>query len=69
MQYLENIEVENQRKQTPFRMPVQWVNRPNSSFRGFTGLIASGETKVGDKIRLHPGGNESTIESIITWDG
>jgi len=69
MQYLENIEVENQRKQTPFRMPVQWVNRPNSSFRGFTGQIASGETKVGDKIRLHPGGNESTIESIITWDG
>ena len=69
MQYLENIEVKNQRKQTPFRMPVQWVNRPNSSFRGFTGLIASGETKVGDKIRLHPGGNESTIESIITWDG
>ena len=69
MQYLENIEVENQRKQTPFRMPVQWVNRPNSSFRGFTGLIASGETKVGDKIRLHPGGNESTIESIITWGG
>ena len=69
MQYLENIEVKNQRKQTPFRMPVQWVNRPNSGFRGFTGLIASGETKVGDKIRLHPGGNESTIESIITWDG
>ena len=69
MQFLENIEVENQRKITPFRMPVQWVNRPNSSFRGFTGLIASGETKVGDKIRLHPGGNESTIESIITWDG
>ena len=69
MQYLENIEVKNQRKQTPFRMPVQWVNRPNSGFRGFTGLIASGETKVGDKIRLHPGGNESTIESIITWNG
>ena len=69
MQYLENIEAENQTKQTPFRMPVQWVNRPNSSFRGFTGLIASGETKVGDKIRLHPGGNESTIESIITWGG
>jgi bifunctional enzyme CysN/CysC len=69
MQYLENIEVKNQRKQTPFRMPVQWVNRPNSGFRGFTGLIASGETKIGDKIRLHPGGNESTIESIITWDG
>ena len=69
MQYLENIEVQNQRKQTSFRMPVQWVNRPNSNFRGFSGLIASGETKIGDKVRLHPGGKESTIESIVTWEG
>ena len=69
MQYLENIEVRNQRKQSPFRMPVQWVNRPNSNFRGFSGLIASGETKIGDKVRLHPGGKESTIESIVTWEG
>ena len=69
MQYLENIEVQNQRKQASFRMPVQWVNRPNSNFRGFSGLIASGETKIGDKVRLHPGGKESTIESIVTWEG
>lgn len=69
MEYLENIEVRNQKKQTPFRMPVQWVNRPNSNFRGFSGLIASGETKIGDKVRLHPGGKESSIASIVTWDG
>ena len=69
MQYLENIEVRNQRKQSSFRMPVQWVNRPNSNFRGFSGLIASGETKIGDKIRLHPGGKESSVESIVTWEG
>ena len=69
MQYLENIEVQNQRKQASFRMPVQWVNRPNPNFRGFSGLIASGETKIGDKVRLHPGGKESTIESIVTWEG
>lgn len=69
MQYLENIEVQNQRKQAAFRMPVQWVNRPNPNFRGFSGLIASGETKIGDKVRLHPGGKESTIESIVTWEG
>ncbi|OUW74193.1 MAG: adenylyl-sulfate kinase [Flavobacteriaceae bacterium TMED208] len=69
MQYLENIEVQNQRKQASFRMPVQWVNRPNPNFRGFSGLIASGETKIGDKVRLHPGGKESTIESIVTWKG
>ena len=69
MQYLENIEVRNQRKQDSFRMPVQWVNRPNSNFRGFSGLIASGETKIGDKVRLHPGGKESSIASIVTWEG
>ena len=69
MQYLENIEVRNQRKQASFRMPVQWVNRPNSNFRGFSGLIASGETKIGDKVRLHPGGKESSIASIVTWEG
>jgi bifunctional enzyme CysN/CysC len=69
MEYLENIEVRNQRKQASFRMPVQWVNRPNSNFRGFSGLIASGETKIGDKVRLHPGGKESSIASIVTWDG
>tara|TARA_B100000530_G_scaffold79975_2_gene48414 strand:+ start:844 stop:2733 length:1890 start_codon:yes stop_codon:yes gene_type:complete len=69
MQYLENVEVRNQKETSSFRMPIQWVNRPNSTFRGFTGLIASGETKVGDKIRLHPGGRESTIGSIVTWDG
>ena len=69
MQYLENIEVQNQRKQASFRMPVQWVNRPNPNFRGFSGLIASGETKIGDTVRLHPGGKESTIESIVTWEG
>ncbi|MDA7603024.1 sulfate adenylyltransferase subunit CysN [Euryarchaeota archaeon] len=69
MEHLENIEVRNQRKQTSFRMPVQWVNRPNSNFRGFSGLIASGETKIGDKVRLHPGGKESSIASIVTWEG
>ena len=69
MEYLENIGVRNQRKQASFRMPVQWVNRPNSNFRGFSGLIASGETKIGDKVRLHPGGKESSIASIVTWEG
>ena len=69
MEYLENIEVRNQRKQASFRMPIQWVNRPNSNFRGFSGLIASGETKIGDKVRLHPGGKESSIASIVTWEG
>ena len=69
LQYLENVEVRNDKKKIPFRLPIQWVNRPNSNFRGFSGLVASGSINVGDKIRIHPGGQESSIESIVTWDG
>ena len=53
----------------PFRMPVQWVNRPNLDFRGFSGLIASGSVKPGDAIRVLPSGKTSTVKSIVTFDG
>ena len=69
MEYLENVEISNQETLQAFRMPVQWVNRPNSNFRGFSGLISSGEINSGDKIRIIPGGQASTIKSIVTWDG
>src|SRR5690606_31447143 len=51
------------------RMPVQWVNRPNLDFRGFSGLIASGTVKPGDTVRVVPSGKTSTIKSIVTFDG
>jgi bifunctional enzyme CysN/CysC len=69
MEYLETVEISNQKTLQSFRMPVQWVNRPNSNFRGFSGLISSGEINLGDKIRILPGGQTSTINSIVTWDG
>ncbi len=69
MQYLESVEVSNQKALQSFRMPVQWVNRPNSKFRGFSGLIASGEINTGDEVRILPGGNTSHIKSIVTWEG
>ncbi|MDG1543332.1 MAG: sulfate adenylyltransferase subunit CysN [Candidatus Thalassarchaeaceae archaeon] len=69
MQYLETVEVSNQKALQSFRMPVQWVNRPNSKFRGFSGLIASGEINTGDEVRILPGGNTSHIKSIVTWEG
>ena len=69
MQYLETVEVSNQKALQSFRMPVQWVNRPNSKFRGFSGLIASGEINAGDEVRILPGGNTSHIKSIVTWEG
>ena len=53
----------------PFRMAVQWVNRPSLDFRGFCGLIASGSVKVGDAIRILPSGKTSTISKIVTYDG
>ncbi|QZP08743.1 sulfate adenylyltransferase subunit CysN [Caenibius sp. WL] len=53
----------------PFRLPVQWVNRPNLDFRGFAGQIASGTVKPGDAIRVIPSGKTSTISRIVTFDG
>jgi hypothetical protein len=49
----------------PFRMPVQWVNRPNPDFRGFTGLVAAGTARPGDRIRVFPSGRESRIARIV----
>ena len=68
--HLETVELDNiadQRK--PFRLPVQWVNRPNLDFRGFSGLISSGSVKPGDAIRVLPSGKTSTVTKIVTLDG
>ena len=69
LDYLETVEVQDQKINQSFRMPVQWVNRPNSKFRGFSGLIASGKINSGDEVRILPGGNTSSIKEIVTWDG
>jgi bifunctional enzyme CysN/CysC len=52
-----------------FRFPVQWVNRPNLDFRGFSGWVASGAVKVGDAVASMPSGRESRVKSIVTMDG
>jgi bifunctional enzyme CysN/CysC len=52
----------------PFRMAVQWVNRPNLNFRGFTGLVASGTVKVGDTVRVLPSGTIATVSRIVTLE-
>jgi len=68
--HLETVEVDTTRDLAkPFRMPVQWVNRPNLDFRGFAGLIASGSIRPGDAIRVLPSGKTSTVERIVTLDG
>ena len=53
----------------PFRLPVQWVNRPNLDFRGYAGTIASGTIKPGDPIRVQPSGKTSSIDRIVTKEG
>ena len=69
MEVLENLPVGDDLRGRPFRMPVQWVNRPNLDFRGFAGMIASGSVRPGDKIKVLPSARESTIDRIVTQDG
>ena len=53
----------------PFRLPVQWVNRPHLNFRGFSGLIASGAVRPGDAVRVLPSGRTSTVARVVTFEG
>ena len=70
MGYLESVEVDEEHMQrAPFRLPVQWVNRPNLDFRGFAGMIAGGVIRPGDRVRVQPSGRESTVARIVTRDG
>jgi bifunctional enzyme CysN/CysC len=69
MPLLETLPVDDDQREKPFRMPVQWVNRPNLDFRGFSGLISSGTVRPGDKIKALPSGRESTVERIVTLRG
>ncbi len=67
--HLEAIDVEDRPGRTPFRMPVQWVNRPDLDFRGFSGLIVGGSVRPGDSVRALPSGRTSTVSRLSTFDG
>ncbi|MEM1148058.1 MAG: sulfate adenylyltransferase subunit CysN [Pseudomonadota bacterium] len=69
MEYLETVPVDDDRIKAPFRMPVQWVNRPNLDFRGFSGQIASGSVKPGDRVKTLPSAKETTIERVVMHGG
>ena len=70
MEHLETVELNNTDDQSKaFRLPVQWVNRPNLDFRGFSGLISTGSVKPGDAIRVLPSGKTSTVTKIVTLEG
>jgi bifunctional enzyme CysN/CysC len=69
MQHLETVEVDSALAGRPFRLPVQWVNRPHADFRGFAGQIASGRISKGDRVRVLPSGRESQVARIVTAGG
>jgi len=69
LEHLEHVALDHVEADVGFRLPVQWVNRPNQEFRGFAGSVAAGEIGVGDEIVVHPSGKRSQVARIVTADG
>ncbi|UGQ15311.1 sulfate adenylyltransferase subunit CysN [Yinghuangia sp. ASG 101] len=69
IEHLETVEIADDAATGPFRLPVQWVNRPDLDFRGFSGQIAGGTVQPGDAIRVLPSGRESRVARVVTHDG
>ncbi|GAA0562723.1 sulfate adenylyltransferase subunit CysN [Rhizomicrobium electricum] len=69
LSHLETVDVDTALADAPFRLPVQWVNRPNLDFRGFSGTIVGGRVKVGDGVAVPKSGQTSTVKRIVTMDG
>ena len=69
MNYLETVQIEGENRDKPFRMPVQWVNRPHLDFRGFCGTIASGVIRPGDEVLVPASGRTSRVTRIVTMNG
>ncbi|WP_342315925.1 sulfate adenylyltransferase subunit CysN [Lysobacter sp. FW306-1B-D06B] len=69
LEYLETVDVSRHAQDIGFRLPVQWVNRPNQDFRGFAGTVAAGEVRPGDEVVALPSGRRSHVARIVTADG
>ncbi|MGH1351953.1 MAG: sulfate adenylyltransferase subunit CysN, partial [Methyloligellaceae bacterium] len=67
--HLEDVDVSSHEEKQPFRFPVQWVNRPNLDFRGFSGTVAGGQIAPGDEVVVLPSAKQSTVDRIVTHDG
>ena len=68
LEHLETVALADAAVQLPFRLPVQWVNRPHPDFRGFCGLVASGSVRRGDVVRVLPSGRRSSVARILVGD-
>jgi bifunctional enzyme CysN/CysC len=69
LEHLETVQVDRDLAVKPFRMPVQWVNRPDLDFRGFSGTVVSGIVRPGDAVTVSPSGLRSTVARVVTLDG
>ncbi|MFN4289389.1 MAG: sulfate adenylyltransferase subunit CysN [Permianibacter sp.] len=69
LDYLNSVNVDDGSERAAFRLPVQWVNRPNLDFRGYAGRIAEGTVRAGDRVRVLPSGKTTTVKEIIVWQG
>jgi bifunctional enzyme CysN/CysC len=69
LRHLETVDIDSAVAARPFRMPVQWVNRPNADFRGYAGTVVSGSVAAGDGVRALPSGRETRVSRIVTADG
>jgi bifunctional enzyme CysN/CysC len=65
IQHLEAVEIAEQAAAAPFRMPVQWINRPHPDFRGISGLVSAGRIRQGERVKILPSGKESTVARIL----
>ena len=69
LNYLETVQLEDDARQQPFRLPIQWVNRPHLDFRGFCGTVAAGTIRPGDELQVASSGKTSRVSRIVTMDG
>jgi bifunctional enzyme CysN/CysC len=69
LEHLENVEIYSSAANKPFRMPVQWVSRPSSQFRGYCGTIIAGKVRPGDRLAVLPAGRTVEVARIVTFDG
>ena len=69
LDHLESVDVEPAAALSPFRFPVQWVNRPNAGFRGYAGTVAGGSARAGDQVVVARTGQSARVARIVTLDG
>ena len=67
--YLETVEVAEPAADRPLRLPVQWVNRPDSTFRGYAGTLAAGSVRPGDRVVVARTGQDATVARLVSFDG